>query len=174
MSQNAYTVRFAGGGGSIVYAASPQEAAERYFTEHGQGGCIVESNNDTVQQRWLAWVNSDTQQVEGIYQGSAKRSQADAGATAEPAHAVVESGTNRRHSWTEFQEAGMLWAANRILHLFGWAIVVEHDETEACTGAYPVRTEWRGFPLDREELGYKRVSEWMARAAAALLEETKR
>jgi hypothetical protein len=87
----------------------------------------------------------------------------------------VVPGQNRRHSWSEFQAAGMLWAANRVLHMFGWAIVVEvDDETSEPLGAYPVRTEWRGFPRDREELGYTRVSEWMAKAGAALEEETKR
>lgn len=91
------------------------------------------------------------------------------------AHHPVEPGTNRRHTWVEFREAGMLWVANRVLHLFGWTIVmVVDDETDELKGAHPARTEWRGFPRDREELGYTRVSEWMAKAGAAILEETKR
>jgi hypothetical protein len=91
------------------------------------------------------------------------------------AHLPVEPGTNRRHSWATFREAGMLWAINRVLHMFGWAIVVEVDDTTGeTTGAYPVRTEWRGFPRDREELGYERTAAWMAKAGAAISEETNR
>lgn len=91
------------------------------------------------------------------------------------AHQPVEPGTNRRHSWTEFREAGMLWFVNRMLHVFGWALVVEVDDaTDELRGAFPVRTEWRGFTPDREELGHTRVSEWMAKAGSAIAEETKR
>jgi len=87
----------------------------------------------------------------------------------------VEPGTNRRHSWDQFREAGMLWAINRVLHIFGWAIVVStDDETGETLGAFPVRTEWRGFPPDREELGYRRTSNWMKRAGPALAEEASR
>jgi hypothetical protein len=95
----------------------------------------------------------------------------------EPVNAYdpVAPGTNRRHTWAQFREAGMLWAANRILHMFGWAIVVSHDdETGEEIEAYPVRTEWRGFAPDREEVGFKRVAKWMARAGAAVSEETER
>ena len=91
------------------------------------------------------------------------------------AHMPVEAGTNRRHSWGAFREAGMLWAINRVLHMFGWAIVVEVDDDSGETvGAYPVRTEWRGFPRDREDLGYQRTAEWMEKAAVAIREETGR
>ncbi len=95
--------------------------------------------------------------------------------TTEEAHQPVEPGTNRRHSWTEFREAGMLWLVNRMLHVFGWSLVIATDEdTGEEVGMYPVRTEWRGFPRDRDELGYTRVSEWMAKAGPALAEETQR
>ena len=91
------------------------------------------------------------------------------------AHQPVEPGTNRKHSWTEFREAGMLWLVNRMLHVFGWAIVVEVDDaTGEAHDAYAVRTEWRGFPPDRDELGHIRVSEWMAKAGSAIAEETNR
>lgn len=91
------------------------------------------------------------------------------------AHHPVEPGTNRKHSWTEFREAGMLWLVNRMLHVFGWALVVEVDDaTGEEYDAYPVRTEWRGFSPDREELGHTRVSEWIAKAGSAIAEETKR
>ncbi len=93
----------------------------------------------------------------------------------EESSAPVAEGTNRRHTWDEFREAGLLWWANRALHVFGWAIVVStDDETGEYREAYPVRTEWRGFPRDREELGYRRVSKWMKRAAVALDDEAGR
>ncbi len=87
----------------------------------------------------------------------------------------VEPGTNRRQSWEQFREAGMLWSINRVLHLFGWAIVVSIDDgTGETVGAFPVRTEWRGFDRESEERGYRRVTEWMRRAADSVAEETSR
>jgi hypothetical protein len=92
----------------------------------------------------------------------------------EPSDPVEENAT-RRHTWDEFREAGMLWAVNRALHVFGWAIVIEYDdETDDVTQAYPVRTAWRGFSRASEERGYRRVSRWMERAAAALRAESDR
>lgn len=69
-------------------------------------------------------------------------------------------------TWAEFRESGMLWWANRVLHVFGWAIVVNiDDETGEVLGAEPRRTVWRGFPPESEARGFKRVTEW-ARANA--------
>ena len=35
-----------------------------------------------------------------------------------------------KKTWTEFREIGLLWFINTILHMFGWAIVVEVDNGE--------------------------------------------
>ncbi len=57
----------------------------------------------------------------------------------------------RRSPTDQFREAGMLWAINRVLHIFWWAIVVStDDETGGTLDAYPVRTEWRGFARENE------------------------
>ena len=32
-----------------------------------------------------------------------------------------------RKTWKEFRESGLLWFINTILHMFGWAIVVDVD-----------------------------------------------
>jgi hypothetical protein len=82
----------------------------------------------------------------------------------EPTRDVAEART-----WTEFQESGMLWLINRTLHLFGWAIVLHVDDvTGEVVGAGPRRTVWRGFPIDAEERGFRRVSAWMRENAVEL------
>lgn len=35
-----------------------------------------------------------------------------------------------KKTWKEFHESGMLWWINRLLHTFGWAIVIEVGEDE--------------------------------------------
>lgn len=90
-----------------------------------------------------------------------------------PSNAVTP-GVNRRHSWGQFREAGMLWTTNRVLHIFGWAIVVATNESDEVVEVYPVRTEWRGFSAEANERGHLRVAAWMAAAGDALQEETNR
>ena len=49
-------------------------------------------------------------------------------------------------TWTEFMNSGMLWFVNRILHIFGWVIVVEVDTVGGCvTKVWPARTKVLGF-----------------------------
>ena len=49
-----------------------------------------------------------------------------------------------KKSWDEFRDNGLLWFINTILHMFGWAIVVEVDNGEVIN-AYPARVTFRGF-----------------------------
>lgn len=78
----------------------------------------------------------------------------------------------RRESWESFRAAGMLWMANRILHVFGWAIVVEIDDaTDRILGAHPRRATWRGFCPEAEERGFISVSRFMRAAGATLADE---
>ena len=78
----------------------------------------------------------------------------------------------RSAEWNTFREAGMLWLVNRLLHVFGWTITVSmNDETGAVVGVYPERVKYCGFARDREELGYERVTKYMAEHAAELLAE---
>jgi hypothetical protein len=60
-----------------------------------------------------------------------------------------------RRTWEEFRKLGLLWFINRILHVFGWVIVVDPSDGSA----YPARCEYRGFSLEDEALGYKRMQE---------------
>lgn len=71
-------------------------------------------------------------------------------------------------SWKEFRESGLLWWANRALHIFGWAIVVEVGEDGEISGAYPARVKFRGFPLDAEENGFISLSKYMEESAEQL------
>ena len=78
--------------------------------------------------------------------------------------------TVTRKTWDEFRETGLLWFANTILHMFGWAIVVEMEEGKV-TDAYPARVIFRGFSNESATKGYQKVSKWMAENAAELLDE---
>lgn len=61
-------------------------------------------------------------------------------------------------TWQEFRESGLLWWVNRSLHLFGWAIVVETDDDVVAEVAYPARVDYRGFPRENEEQGFRRLT----------------
>lgn len=74
-------------------------------------------------------------------------------------------------SWSEFERSGMLWWMNRILHTFGWAIVIEYSADGLFRQAYPARMKWRGFPEDVEAEGFKRVSTWVREHAEEIEKE---
>lgn len=76
-----------------------------------------------------------------------------------------------KKTWQEFRESGMLWFANRILHMFGWAIVFEFDKNE-LTEVYPARVKFRGFDHKVEESGFIKVTRFMKENIEKLLEET--
>lgn len=79
-----------------------------------------------------------------------------------------------RREWEEFRDSGMLWWANRILHVFGWAIVIEvSDNSGKVNKAYPARTRFRGFGPKQEAEGFERVSQFMAENAEELQEEAR-
>lgn len=68
----------------------------------------------------------------------------------------------RKRSWQEFREAGLLWWVNRLLHVFGWAIVVEiEQETGEVLNAYPARVVFRGFDEGSETEGFEKVTTYM-------------
>jgi len=52
----------------------------------------------------------------------------------------------KRKMWNVFHDAGMLWWVNRILHTFGWAIVMAVDEdTDQIVACFPQRVNVLGF-----------------------------
>lgn len=76
--------------------------------------------------------------------------------------------------WEEFQAAGLLWWVNRILHLFGWAIVVVMDDDGKVERTYPARTTFRGFDPSLEVQGFQRLTGHLAESIAQLSRETLR
>lgn len=76
-----------------------------------------------------------------------------------------------KKTWKDFQESGLLWWINQILHTFGWAIALEADEYGNIVDAYPARTKFRGFPCDTNDEGYKKVSKFMKDNAHQLFDE---
>ena len=79
-----------------------------------------------------------------------------------------------KKTWREFQETKLLWWINRILHTFGWAIVIDQLEDGTVTGAYPARVSFRGFDYDVEEAGFEGITKYMKDNADSLLLEVKR
>ena len=78
-----------------------------------------------------------------------------------------------KKTWKEFQNTGLLWWINRILHTFGWAIVFMQEEDGTITEVYPARVGYRGFELIDEEEGYRKVSNYIKTEASELSEEAK-
>ena len=75
------------------------------------------------------------------------------------------------HTWEEFRSTGLLLIINQILHIFGWAIVVETDGDKVR--GYPARVTFRGFGEDATTSAYLKVGKYLAENAEELLEEAK-
>ena len=73
-------------------------------------------------------------------------------------------------SWKDFKDSGLLWFINSILHMFGWAIVIEADKGE-ITKVYPARVRFRGFPEGINTEGYKNVSKFLKENIDQLCQE---
>lgn len=76
-----------------------------------------------------------------------------------------------RRTWEEFRAVGLLWWVNRIIHLFGWAIVVVIQSDGAITDVYPARVRYRGFDEASESKGFVSLSGYIAENAADLHSE---
>jgi hypothetical protein len=66
----------------------------------------------------------------------------------------------KKKTWAEFRETGLLWLVNSILHVFGWAIVVEMGNKKVID-AYPARVCFRGFSEGINSKGYKKVTHYL-------------
>ena len=75
-----------------------------------------------------------------------------------------------KKTWNEFRETGLLWFVNTILHAFGWAIVIEAEDGKV-TDVYPARTSFRGFSIETNTVGYRKVAHYMKREAEKLVNE---
>ncbi len=63
-----------------------------------------------------------------------------------------------RRPWSEFRASGLLWWVNRSLHLFGWAIVVQMNQSGEITNCWPARVRFRGFVEGDEEEGFRKLT----------------
>ena len=76
-----------------------------------------------------------------------------------------------KSSWQEFSDNGFLWMVNSILHLFGYAIVIEKNKEGIIVDAYPAHCKFRGFDEKSTTKGYKRLTEYMNNNASILLHD---
>lgn len=72
--------------------------------------------------------------------------------------------------WLEFQQVGLLWWVNQMLHIFGWAIVLEM-ENGVVTRAFPARVPFRGFDTATSDQGYTRLTRHMVNEGDRLLKD---
>lgn len=77
-----------------------------------------------------------------------------------------------KKEWKDFRAAGLLFFINGILHVFGWALVVEVDkDTKEITTCYPARVRFRGFDEESQDEEYKKIANYLAENAQELKEE---
>lgn len=77
-----------------------------------------------------------------------------------------------KKSWDEFRDTGLLWFINTILHMFGYAIVLEVDKGTVID-AFPARVGYRGFSESDNTAGYTKVSQYLSKNIDKLLEESR-
>jgi hypothetical protein len=78
-----------------------------------------------------------------------------------------------KKTWNEFRTAGLLWWANRILHLFGWSIVYSVDASGELVDVFPARVDFRGFSTQDDEEGFVQLTEHLNSTISELREEVK-
>lgn len=86
---------------------------------------------------------------------------------------MAEKEMIQRKTWKEFQENGLLWWINTILHMFGWAIVIQYGDNQEIEDVYPARVKFRGFNEQSNTQGYINVSKYLSENIDELLKEAK-
>ena len=77
-----------------------------------------------------------------------------------------------KRTWNEFKDNGFLWLINSILHLFGWCICLECDEsTKEILNAYPARCKFRGFSEDINTQNYNKLTKYLNENSNELLKD---
>lgn len=76
----------------------------------------------------------------------------------------------KKIEWEEFRSIGALWWVNRILHLFGLAIVCDYDNGK-LKDVYPVKCKFRGFDAESEQEGFKAVTKYLAQNSVDLIKD---
>jgi len=77
-------------------------------------------------------------------------------------------------SWEEFQRSGLFWAANRFLHLFGWAIVITVNANNEVIKAMPARVAFRGFVREIEDEGFDKLHSYLEQQIPEIASQTRR
>jgi hypothetical protein len=62
----------------------------------------------------------------------------------------VDNANIGKSNWEEFCNSGLLWFVNRMLAVFGWAIVVTPNEDGSIVEVYPSRLKFDGYEADIE------------------------
>jgi len=85
-----------------------------------------------------------------------------------------------KKSWNQFQKTGLLLIVNQILHIFGWAIVINYEKyyndgsnKNIIHSVYPARVRFRGFTGECVSEAYLKLSKYMCKNYKQLLEEAK-
>ena len=71
------------------------------------------------------------------------------------------SGIKEKKSWEEFRDTGLLWWVNRIIHLFGWAILMEYDDKDRLIAVYPAKVSFRGFSEKAEDEMFRKLTKYL-------------
>ena len=75
-------------------------------------------------------------------------------------------------SWEEFQSTGLLLIVNQILHIFGWAIVIETNDDDKEPRVYPARVKFRGFADRSTRNAYRKLTKWTSENIEDLVKES--
>ncbi len=77
-----------------------------------------------------------------------------------------------KKEWSEFRSTGLLLIINQFLHIFGWAIVFQIDDTTGeVKEVYPARVKFRGFDHESQAEAYQKISQFMEDNAKELNQE---
>lgn len=76
-----------------------------------------------------------------------------------------------KKTWREFHSHGLLWFVNSIIHVFGWAIVIELNDFNNITDVYPARVKFRGFKEEVNTKHYKNITKYMVENAHKLMND---
>lgn len=74
-------------------------------------------------------------------------------------------------SWKEFRSTGLLLIINQLLHIFGWAIVMQTNDEGDVVNCFPARVKFRGFSNEDTSEAYLNISDYMEANASILKQE---
>lgn len=83
----------------------------------------------------------------------------------------MENDSINQRTWNEFRDTGLLWFINTVLHMFGWAITFNIDNSGSVVNVYPSRVKFRGFSEKINSNGYAKVSHYLQENIDILVSE---